>query len=182
MVQEIYEDRVSVGCRKKFFILRNSLQHVVCRLFILAFHLAEVSVTFALCKHTIVAFCVEPCSFVGFNSNSLAAVRMDFIGERLNACFSLSMFSADVCGHPLLTASSINPVSINSLYHQQIEERDGGSFPYLVLYLCWVWTFDFVSMNQDKHCAFSWGVTIKKGLFNTFIKHTKIVSESTKFY
>ena len=35
----------------------------------------------------------------------------------------------------LLTASSTDPVSINFLCHRRIEERDGGSFPYLVLYL-----------------------------------------------
>ena len=33
-------------------------------LFVLADHLAEVSVTFALCKHTIVAFCIEPCALL----------------------------------------------------------------------------------------------------------------------
>ena len=35
----------------------------------------------------------------------------------------------------LLTISNTDPVSINFLYHRRIEERDGGSFPYLVLYL-----------------------------------------------
>ena len=39
MAQEIYGDRVSVGCSEKFFILRkffilkNSLLHVICKLF-----------------------------------------------------------------------------------------------------------------------------------------------------
>ena len=35
----------------------------------------------------------------------------------------------------LLTISNTDPVSTNFLYHRRIEERDGGSFPYLVLYL-----------------------------------------------
>ena len=35
----------------------------------------------------------------------------------------------------LLTISNADPVSINFLYHQEIEERDGGSFPYLLLNL-----------------------------------------------
>ena len=35
----------------------------------------------------------------------------------------------------LLTASNTDSVSINFLYHRRIEERDGGSFPYLILYL-----------------------------------------------
>ena len=65
---------------------------------------------------------------------------MDFIGERLSACLTLSMFSANVLDHPLLTASNTDPVSINFLCHRRIEERDGGSFPYLVPYLRWVWT------------------------------------------
>ena len=34
------------------------------------------------------------------------------------------------------TAYSTDPVSMNFLYHQRIEERDGGSFPNLVVYLC----------------------------------------------
>ena len=33
-------------------------------LFVLACHLAEVSLIFALCKHTIVIFCVEPCALL----------------------------------------------------------------------------------------------------------------------
>ena len=33
-------------------------------LFVLACHLAEVSVAFAWCKHTIVTFCVEPCALL----------------------------------------------------------------------------------------------------------------------
>ena len=45
----------------------------------------------------------------------------------------------------LLTASNTDLVSINFLCHWGIEERDGGSFPNLVLYLRWVWTYDFVS-------------------------------------
>ena len=36
----------------------------------------------------------------------------------------------------LLTASNTDPVSINFLSHRQIEERDGGFFPYFILYLC----------------------------------------------
>ena len=59
----------------------------------------------------------------------------------------------------LLTASSTDPVSINFLCHRRIEERDGGSFPYLALYLRWVWTSNFVSMNHNTHWASSWGVT-----------------------
>ena len=35
----------------------------------------------------------------------------------------------------LLTASNTNPVFTSFLCHQRIEERDGGSFPFLVLFL-----------------------------------------------
>ena len=59
----------------------------------------------------------------------------------------------------LLTASNTDPVSINFLCHRRIEETDGGFFPSFVLYLCWIWTSNFISMNQDTHCAFSWWVT-----------------------
>ena len=53
------------------------------------------------------------------------------IGERLNACFTFSLFSADVLGRPLLTASNTDPASINFLCIRRIEERDGGLFLYL---------------------------------------------------
>ena len=36
----------------------------------------------------------------------------------------------------LLIVSNTDLVSINFLCHRGIEERDGGSFPYLVVYLC----------------------------------------------
>ena len=51
------------------------------------------------------------------------------IGERLNPYLTLLMFSADVLGRPLLTASNTDPASINFLCHRQIEERNGGFFP-----------------------------------------------------
>ena len=52
-------------------------------LFVLACRLAEVPVTFALCKHTILNSCVGfLCTVERGSSNYLAAVRMDFIGER----------------------------------------------------------------------------------------------------
>ena len=60
----------------------------------------------------------------------------------------------------LLTASNADPVSINFLSHRRTKERDGGSFPYVVLHRRCVWTSGFVSINQDTHDAFSWGVTI----------------------
>ena len=79
--------------------------------------------------------CRTSCTVVSGTSNSLAEVRMDSIKERLNACLTLSMFSANVLGRPLLTVSSTDPVSINFLCHRRIDERDGGYFPCLVLYL-----------------------------------------------
>ena len=53
------------------------------------------------------------------------------VGERLNACITLSMFSADVLGRPLLSASNTDRASINFLCHRQIEELDGRFFTYL---------------------------------------------------
>ena len=65
--------------------------------------------------------------------NSLAAVRMDFLGERLKACETRWMFSSDILGCPLLSLSNTVPVSINFLCQARMEGRDGGSLPYLVL-------------------------------------------------
>ena len=68
-------------------------------------------------------------------------VRPDRQPDRLvdptgfHLCLTLSMFSINVLGRPLLSASNTNPVSINSLYKRRIEEHDGGSFPYLALCL-----------------------------------------------
>ena len=53
------------------------------------------------------------------------------LGDRLNTCLTLSIFSADVLGRPLLTASNTDPASINFLCHRRMEERDGGFFPCL---------------------------------------------------
>ena len=73
--------------------------------------------------------------------------------------FAQSMLQQISEDDELLTASNTDPVFINFLCHRRIEKRDGGFFPYFVLYLCWIWTSNFVSMNQDTHCAFSWWVT-----------------------
>ena len=71
-------------------------------LFVWACHWAEFSVIFALCWHTIVALlCRILRTVVSGNSNSLATLRMDFIGEQLNACLTLSIFSACVLDRPL---------------------------------------------------------------------------------
>ena len=108
---------------------------------------------------------------VSGNSNFRAAIRMDFTGERLNACLTLSMFSADVLDRPFLTASNTHPVSINFLCHRRIEERDDGSFPYLVLYLRWIRTFDFVSINQDTH--WSLGLLLRSNyLIRVYLTHS----------
>ena len=40
------------------------------------------------------------------------------IAKLLNACLTLSMFSADVLGRPLLTTSNTDLVSINVLRHR----------------------------------------------------------------
>ena len=50
----------------------------------------------------------------------------------LQRIFENEDFSED---EKLLTASSSDPVFINFLSHRRIEERAGGSFPHLVLYL-----------------------------------------------
>ena len=60
--------------------------------------------------------------------------RKEFaVKNMLQRIFEDEEFSED---KELLTASSPDPVSINFLCHQQIEKRDGRSFPYTVLYLC----------------------------------------------
>ena len=63
-------------------------------------------------------------------------------------------YSEDALGRPLLNAFNIDSVSITFLCYRRIQERDGGYFPYLVLYLRRVRTYNFVSMNQDTHFAF----------------------------
>ena len=40
------------------------LQHVICKLFTLACHLAEVSVTFSFRNHAILTFFAEPCALL----------------------------------------------------------------------------------------------------------------------
>ena len=58
--------------------------------------------------------------------------RKEFADNMLQRIFEDEEFSED---KELLTASSTDPVSINFLYHPRIEERDVGSFPYLVQFL-----------------------------------------------
>jgi len=66
-------------------------------------------------------------------------------------------FTSDVLGRPLLPLSTNTvPVFINFLCHAQIEGHDGGSLSYLVLPFRCVCMSDFVSINHDTHCAFSW--------------------------
>ena len=50
--------------------------------------------------------------------------------------FAESMLQQISGDKELLTASNTDPASINFLCHRRIEERDGGFFPYFVLYLC----------------------------------------------
>ena len=58
--------------------------------------------------------------------------RKEFADNKLQQISEDEEFSEN---EELLTTSNTDPVSINFLYHRRIEERDGGSFPYLVLYL-----------------------------------------------
>ena len=58
--------------------------------------------------------------------------RKEFAGNMQQRTSEDEEFSED---EELLTASNTDSVSINFLYHRRIEERDGGSFRYLILYL-----------------------------------------------
>ena len=76
--------------------------------------------------------------------------RKEFADNMLQRIYENENFSKD---EELLTASNTDPISINFLYHRQIEERDGRFFPCLVLHLHGAPTSNFVSMNQDTHWA-----------------------------
>ena len=62
--------------------------------------------------------------------------QKEFADNMLQRISEDEEFSENVFGRPLLTATNTDPVSINFLCHRRIEERDDGSFPNLVLYLC----------------------------------------------
>ena len=153
MEHKIYGDRVSFGLSEKFFILRKlilQLQKFVAACILRTLFVFGLPFGWSLCNIcTLLAYnrnllCRTLRTVVGGNSNFLSALRIGFIGERLNACLTLSIFSAYVLDRPLLTASNTGPVFINFLWHRLIEERGGGSFPCLILHLHWVWTCDFV--------------------------------------
>ena len=54
-------------------------------------------------------------------------------GISAKACLTRLMFFSNVLGRPLLLVLNTVPVSINFLCHKQIEGRDDGSLPYLLL-------------------------------------------------
>ena len=99
--------------------------------FVLAYHLAEVPVTFAVCKRTIINSCVGPCALLlGSNCSSLATVWMNFIGGRPKVYLTHLMFFSDVLGCPVLNVSNTDPRSIKFLCHQQIEGQYGEFLTY----------------------------------------------------
>ena len=66
---------------------------------------------------------------VGLSMQKIHHHVLRFITAKLlNACLTISMFSADVLGRPLLTAFNTDLFSIIVLRHWWIEERDGGFF------------------------------------------------------
>ena len=110
MTQEIYGDRVSVGCSEKW--TNKSILKIRCSKFSADSFRFGLSFGWSLCNIYILYACNHNflCrtlrTAVGGNSNSLAAIRMDFRKKRLNNCLTRAIFSADVLGRPLLTASN----------------------------------------------------------------------------
>ena len=80
-------------------------------------------------KVTIV--CLEEQMLQRFLPNDKSK-RKEFADNMLQRIFKDEEFSQD---EELLTASNTDPVSINFLSHGRLKEREGESFPLLVLYL-----------------------------------------------
>ena len=117
----------------------------------------------------------------GTTCSSTEAVRMDFLGLRLNDWWIRSLSSSEVLGLPLLGLCSNVPVSINCLCQLRIDWRAGACFAYYcVISLCLNIRFCF-NKPRNTLCFFLWSNHFYKA-WKSIILFFKFISEIKKWY
>ena len=146
MAQEIYGDRASVGCSgsgrsRKYAENIESVRQ--------AFSCSPTKSIRNVVKELKLPLTIVRKNLhkrLRLNANKVQMLqRIQPNGKPKRKEFAENMLQRISEDEELLTTFNTDLVSINFLCHRRIEERDGGSFPCLVLYLRWVWTYDFVS-------------------------------------